>query len=151
MATNAAITALAALLIWAIGLEPFLIVHLPIVLLAASAGVWLFYVQHQFEETHWSRPPQWIFAHAALHGASHYDLPQPLRWISGNIGMHHVHHLSSRVPFHRLPDILQDHPELASLGRMTLMDSLKSVKLLLWDERSQRLVSLREAGNFLAP
>ncbi len=151
MATNAAITALAALLIWAIGLGPFLIVHVPIVLLAASAGVWLFYVQHQFEDTHWSRPPQWTFAHAALHGASHYDLPQPLRWISGNIGMHHVHHLSSRVPFYRLPDILQDHPELASLGRMTLMDSLKSVKLILWDERSQRLVSLREARGLSTP
>lgn len=145
MATNAVIVALAGLLIWAVGLVPFLLVHLPIVLLAGSAGVWLFYVQHQFEDTHWSKPPEWTFQHAALHGASHYDLPGPLRWITGNIGMHHIHHLSSRVPFYRLPEVLRDHPELADLGRITIRTSLSCVKLILWDETSQRLVSLKEA------
>ncbi|AOF89718.1 fatty acid desaturase [Sinorhizobium sp. RAC02] len=145
MATNAVIVALAALLIWAVGLVPFLLIHLPIVLLAGSAGVWLFYVQHQFEDTHWSKPPEWTFQHAALHGASHYDLPGPLRWITGNIGMHHIHHLSSRVPFYRLPEVLRDHPELADLGRITIRTSLSCVKLILWDEASQRLVSLKEA------
>jgi omega-6 fatty acid desaturase (delta-12 desaturase) len=145
MATNAVIVALAALLIWAVGLVPFLLIHLPIVLLAGSAGVWLFYVQHQFEDTHWSKPPEWTFQHAALHGASHYDLPRPLRWITGNIGMHHIHHLSSRVPFYRLPEVLRDHPELGDLGRITIKTSLSCVKLVLWDEASQRLVSLKEA------
>lgn len=145
MATNAVIAILAALLVWAVGLVPFLLVHLPIVLLAGSAGVWLFYVQHQFEDTHWSKPPEWAFQHAALHGASHYDLPRPLRWITGNIGMHHIHHLSSRVPFYRLPEVLRDHPELADLGRITIKDSIRCVKLVLWDEASQRLVSLKEA------
>jgi acyl-lipid omega-6 desaturase (Delta-12 desaturase) len=145
MATNIAVAVLAALLIWAIGLTPFLLVHLPIVLLAGSAGVWLFYVQHQFEDTHWSKPPEWSFPHAAMHGASHYDLPRPLRWITGNIGMHHVHHLSSKVPFYRLPEVLRDHPELAELGRISLRESFACVKLILWDESSQRLISLYEA------
>jgi omega-6 fatty acid desaturase (delta-12 desaturase) len=146
MATNLAIAALAALLIWAIGVVPFLLVHLPIVLMAAACGVWLFYVQHQFEETHWSKPPEWQFQQAALHGASHYDLPLVLRWITGNIGIHHVHHLSSKVPFYRLPEVLKDHPELGEIGRITLMESLRCVKLILWDEKSRRLVSLKEAA-----
>jgi omega-6 fatty acid desaturase (delta-12 desaturase) len=145
MGTNAAIAILAAMLIWAIGIVPFLAIHLPIVLLAGSIGVWLFYVQHQFEDTHWSKPPEWTFQHAALHGASHYDLPQPLRWITANIGMHHIHHLSSRVPFYRLPEVLRDHPELKGVGRITLLESLSCVRLILWDERSRRLVSLAEA------
>jgi omega-6 fatty acid desaturase (delta-12 desaturase) len=144
MATNAAILALAALVIWCVGIVPFLLIHLPIVLIAGSAGVWLFYVQHQFEDTHWSKPPEWTFQHAALHGASHYDLPRPLRWMTGNIGLHHIHHLSSRVPFYRLPEVMRDHPELGEMGRITLKDSLKCVKLILWDEASKRLVTLRE-------
>lgn len=145
MGTNIAIGLLAALLIWMIGIGSFLLVHLPIVLIAGSAGVWLFYVQHQFEDTHWSRPPNWKFSHAALHGASHYDLPSALRWITGNIGMHHLHHLSSRVPFYRLPEVLRDHPELVDVGRIGLRDSLGCVKLVLWDEETQRLISLNDA------
>ena len=121
MATNVAIAVIAALLIWTVGVVPFLLVHLPIVLMAAAAGVWLFYVQHQFEETHWSKPPDWRFQRAALHGASHYDLPVVLRWLTGNIGIHHVHHLSSRVPYYRLPEVLQDHPELGDIGRIILL------------------------------
>lgn len=144
MATNAAVGILAALLVWAIGLVPFLLIHLPIVLIAGAAGVWLFYVQHQFEDTHWSKPPEWSFPHAAMHGASHYDLPRPLRWITGNIGLHHVHHLSSRIPFYRLPEVLRDHPELGDLGRITIKESLRCVRLVLWDEASQKLVSLQE-------
>ncbi|RFB96787.1 fatty acid desaturase [Rhizobium leguminosarum bv. trifolii] len=150
MATNLAIALAAALLIWAVGIVPFLLVHLPTVLLAGAAGVWLFYVQHQFEETHWSKKPEWQFQHAALHGASHYDLPPVLRWITGNIGIHHVHHLSSRVPYYRLPEVLRDHPELADLGRITLMDSLRCVKLVLWDEQTKRLVSFRDAARLAA-
>lgn len=145
MATNVAIAVLSGILIWAVGVAPFLLIHLPIVLLAGAAGVWLFYVQHQFEDTHWSRPPQWTFQYAAMHGASHYDLPQPLRWITGNIGMHHLHHLSSRVPFYRLPEVIRDHPELGDMGRITIRQSLGLVKLVLWDEASNRLISFRDA------
>ncbi|KRB62099.1 fatty acid desaturase [Rhizobium sp. Root708] len=145
MATNLAIAFVAALMIWAVGLVPFLLVHLPVVLLAGAAGVWLFYVQHQFEETHWSKAGEWQFPQAALHGASHYDLPLVLRWLTGNIGVHHIHHLSSRIPYYRLPEVLRDHPELAGIGRITLWESFRCVRLALWDERLGRLVSFREA------
>ncbi|CDM62055.1 MULTISPECIES: fatty acid desaturase [Rhizobium] len=146
MATNLAITALALAMIWAVGPVPFLAIHLPIVTLAGAAGVWLFYVQHQFEETHWSKGKAWRFAEAALHGASHYDLPPALRWITGNIGIHHVHHLSSRIPYYRLPEVLRDHPQLADIGRITLWESLQCVRLVLWDETRGKLISFREAS-----
>ncbi|MGR9170632.1 MULTISPECIES: fatty acid desaturase [Rhizobium] len=146
MATNLAITILTALMIWTVGLVPFLLIHLPVVLIAGAAGVWLFYVQHQFEGTHWSKTGEWQFPEAALHGASHYDLPPVLRWITGNIGVHHVHHLSSRIPYYRLPEVLRDHPELGDIGRITLWQSLQCVRLVLWDERSNKLVSFRGAA-----
>ncbi|RCW22529.1 omega-6 fatty acid desaturase (delta-12 desaturase) [Ciceribacter lividus] len=150
MATNAAIVVLAGVLVWLIGIGPFVAIHLPIVLLAGAAGVWLFYVQHQFETTHWAKGDDWHFPEAALHGASHYDLPLVLRWITGNIGIHHVHHLSSRIPYYRLPEVLRHHPELASIGRITLWESLKCVKLVLWDERSRKLLSFRDAAQVTA-
>ncbi|MEO8758048.1 MAG: fatty acid desaturase [Devosia sp.] len=145
MGTNLAITALVVVLIWLIGIVPFLLVHLPIVLMAGTAGVWLFYVQHQFEETHWSQKPEWKFETAALHGSSFYDLPKPLHWLTANIGIHHVHHISSRVPYYRLPQVLRDFPELKSIGRISIRESIRGVKLVLWDETQRRLISFREA------
>ena len=145
ISTNFCIALLAAALIWLMGLYPFLTVQMPIVLIAATVGVWLFYVQHQFEETHWSDEKSWNFQRAALHGSSHYELPVVLRWFTGNIGIHHVHHLSSKVPFYRLPEILRDYPELRETGRVTLLQSLRCIKLALWDERDKRLVSFRNA------
>ena len=145
MATNLGIALAAAILIWIIGFVAFLIIHLSIVILAGSIGVWLFYVQHQFEETAWSRNPEWEFQYAALHGSSYYDLPAVLRWFTGNIGIHHVHHLSAKVPHYRLPEVLRDYPELCNIGRITLLDSLRCVKLALWDETRSKLVSFREA------
>lgn len=141
MATNAAIAAIITFMIWLVGVGPFLMVHLPITLLASSMGVWLFYVQHQFEETTWTKGKDWDLHEAALHGSSHYDLPLVLRWFTANIGVHHVHHLCSRIPFYRLPEVLRDHPELTETGRLTLLESLKSVRLVLWDEDRQKLVS----------
>ena len=146
MATNAAVAVLAASMAWSIGVGLFLVIPLPIVLMAGGAGVWLFYVQHQFEETHWADGDNWHFPEAALHGASHYDLPLILRWITGNIGIHHVHHLSSRIPYYRLPEVLRQHPELASIGRITFRESLQCVRLVLWDEKSQKLLSFRDAA-----
>jgi omega-6 fatty acid desaturase (delta-12 desaturase) len=145
MATNAAIAAVAGGLIWLIGFKAFLLVHLPVAIVAASIGVWLFYVQHQFEETTWAKEGSWNALDAALHGSSHYDLPAFLRWITANIGMHHLHHLSSRIPYYRLPRILRDHPELRAVGRLTLFDSFRCVRLALWDDTQRRLVSFREA------
>jgi omega-6 fatty acid desaturase (delta-12 desaturase) len=143
--TNAAILLIASLLIYLIGIKAFFLVHLPIMLLAATFGVWLFYVQHQFEGTFWSESHSWNLHESALRGSSHYDLPVLLRWFSANIGIHHVHHLCSRIPYYRLPSALRDHPELRDVGRLTLMQSFHSVRLALWDERRSRLVSFREA------
>ena len=144
MATNLAIVLFVGLLIWAIGLGPFLLVHLPIAFLAATIGVWLFYVQHQFEETAWAEGQDWNLHEMALHGSSHYDLPGILRWFTANIGVHHVHHLCSRIPFYRLPQVLRDHPELRSVGRLTIRQSLGCIRLVLWDEVQKRLISFRE-------
>jgi omega-6 fatty acid desaturase (delta-12 desaturase) len=145
MGTNAAIAILVAAMIRLVGFGPFLIVHLPITVLAASIGVWLFYVQHQFEDTSWSHDEAWSFHEAALRGSSHYHLPGILRWFTANIGVHHVHHLCSRIPCYRLPDVLRDHPQLAAVGRITLLQSLQSVRMALWDEKKRRLVSFAEA------
>ncbi len=145
MATNAGIVALSAAAIWAFGWLPLLLVQLPVVVLAATAGVWLFYVQHQFETTSWDEPEDWKHPVAALHGSSHYDLPAVLRWFTANIGIHHIHHLASRIPFYRLPEVLRDHPALRDVGRLTLQDSLRALRLRLWDHEARRLVSFREA------
>jgi len=143
-ATNLGVALIAVAMMWLVGVTPFLLVHLPVTLLAASAGVWLFYVQHQFEDTFWATAPAWTFHEAALHGSSHYDLPAVLRWFTANIGVHHVHHLCSRIPYYRLPHVLRDFPELGAIGRLTLLQSVGCVRLVLWDEERRRLISFRE-------
>lgn len=140
MLTNLGIAALAVSLMMLMGVSTFLVIHVPIIAIAASVGVWLFYVQHQFEQTYWEPDADWSHPDAALHGSSFYDLPAPLMWITGNIGVHHLHHLSSRIPFYRLSEVLSHHPELRNIGRLTLLESLKCVKLALWDQQSKRLV-----------
>lgn len=127
------------------GWQPLLFFHLPAVLIAASIGVWLFFVQHQFENTHWARHADWDAAEAAVKGSSHYDLPAPLCWLTGNIGIHHVHHLASRIPFYRLPKVLKQHPSLTGTSRINFLESLRCVSLALWDESDRRLVSFRRA------
>jgi acyl-lipid omega-6 desaturase (Delta-12 desaturase) len=144
MLTNAAIASLAAAFIWMVGVGTFLLLYVPVTLLAGSIGVWLFYVQHQFEETTWSNGRNWIAQEAGLHGSSHYDLPPVLRWFTANIGVHHVHHLASRIPFYRLPEVMRDFPELKNVSRLTLVQSLGCVRLVLWDELQQRLISFAE-------
>jgi acyl-lipid omega-6 desaturase (Delta-12 desaturase) len=146
MATNIAIAAVAAGLVFLIGIGPFLLVELPIVLLAGSAGVWLFYVQHQFEMTFWAHEAGWSFETAALHGSSHYDLPRVPRWFTANIGVHHVHHLCSRIPYYRLPWVLRDYPDLHGVSRLTLRQSFRCIRLVLWDESRQRLFSFGKLG-----
>jgi omega-6 fatty acid desaturase (delta-12 desaturase) len=121
-----------------------LLVQVPVVLLGGAAGIWLFYVQHQFSETFWARSESWSMRYAALHGSSYYDLPAVLRWFTANIGVHHVHHLASRIPFYRLPQVLSDYPELSRVGRITLRQSVQGLRLVLWDEERERLISLQE-------
>ncbi|MCU9847749.1 fatty acid desaturase [Defluviimonas sp. WL0024] len=146
MGTNAAIAAILAGFLYFGGVKAVALIFLPTVLVAASAGVWLFFVQHQFEDTHWDRGEDWQLHDAALHGSSHYDLPPVLRWLTGNIGIHHVHHLYSRIPFYRLPEVLRDHSVLATTARrLTLRESLACARLHLWDERGRRLLSFAEA------
>jgi omega-6 fatty acid desaturase (delta-12 desaturase) len=144
MFTNAAIALLVVTTMWFVGVAPFMLVHVPIALLAASIGVWLFYVQHQFENTVWAKDSAWKLHEAALHGSSHYDLPIVMRWFTANIGIHHVHHLCSRIPYYRLPRVLRDHPELQGTGRLTLLQSFRCLGLALWDESRRRLISFHE-------
>jgi omega-6 fatty acid desaturase (delta-12 desaturase) len=132
-------------LIWLFGPAPVLVVNIITMLLAATIGVWLFYIQHQFEGAVWTRNGAWKRDHAALAGSSHYDLPPVLRWFTANIGIHHVHHLSSRIPFYQLPKVLRDHPELEPMSRVGLVESFRCARLALWDETAGRLVSFREA------
>ena len=105
----------------------FLLVHLPITSIAGSVGVGLFYVQHQFDPTFWARDGEWTLHEAALYGSSHYDLPGVLRWFTANIGVHHIHHLRSRIPYYRLQRALRDHPELRRVSRVTLLRSFTCV------------------------
>lgn len=145
MATNAGIAAVIFAVIFFFGFKSFLLIYLPMNIVAGAIGIWLFYVQHQFEETLWEQDEDWELHDAALYGSSHYDLPHPLKWLTANIGIHHVHHLYARIPFYRLSKIMRDHPRLADIRRMTLLESFKCVKLQLWDENTRKLVSYAEA------
>jgi omega-6 fatty acid desaturase (delta-12 desaturase) len=149
MATNLAIGLFAAVIIRVVGIGPFLLVQLPIMLIGASLGVWLFYVQHQFENTFWAHDHAWNVHEAALRGSSHYDLPVVLRWFTANIGVHHIHHLCSRIPYYRLPLALRNHPDLTNVCRLSLRQSLLCVRLVLWDEEGRRLISFRELRTLL--
>ena len=141
MATNIAIFGLMlGLALW-LGFTEALMVQAPIIVLSALAGVWLFYVQHQFAHTYWRRNSDWNFDQAAVRGSSYYDLPQPLRWLTANIGIHHIHHLASRIPNYRLHECLTDNAELRKVGRITLRDSFRCLFLALWDEGTDRLIS----------
>jgi len=142
--TNLGIALVVVGMIVGFGLLPFLLIYLPITLLASSIGVWLFFVQHQFENTYWARQNAWDFQEAALLGSSHYDLPAVLRWFTANIGIHHVHHLNSLIPYYRLPQVLRDEPGLRDVSRLTLLQSIRCAGLTLWDEAGQQLISFRK-------
>jgi len=142
MGTNVATALLVLALVYQFGLSVVALVALPIVLIAGSVGVWLFYIQHQFEEAHWDYDEQWSFHDAALRGSSHLELPLVLRWFTANIGVHHVHHLASRIPFYRLPEVLRAHPHLAGVNRLTPLQTLRTLRLALWDEDQRRMVAL---------
>ncbi len=145
MATNAGTALLLLLLAWQFGIWATLLVFLPTLLVAATVGVWLFYIQHQFEDAHWDYRENWSFKEAAMLGSSYLHLPSPLRWFTGNIGIHHIHHLMSRIPFYRLRDALDAHPELAHVNRLTIGQTVKPFLLTLWDEDRGKMVSFREA------
>ncbi len=145
--TNLGIGVGAAGLIVIFGLKTYLIIQLTMLTTAAAAGVWLFYVQHQFEGVYWERQDQWDYVDAALKGSSFYKLPKILQWISGNIGFHHIHHLSPRIPNYNLEKCHRAEPLFQTVAPVTLLASLKSLTFRLWDERRRKLVSFRGARN----
>jgi omega-6 fatty acid desaturase (delta-12 desaturase) len=129
------------LVLWrVVGLERLLLIHLPVVALASSAGVWLFYVQHQFDPSYWERHDQWDYFAAGIEGSSYYQLPRPLQWVTASIGLHHIHHIDSQIPNYRLQECLDQHPELQNVQHLTLWESLSCAALKLWDEDQSRMV-----------
>jgi omega-6 fatty acid desaturase (delta-12 desaturase) len=138
--TNVALLVWSAAMIWAIGLKALLLVHLPVLFISSTLGVWLFYVQHQFENTTWEYHDNWDYAKAALYGSSYYKLPKVLQWFTGNIGFHHIHHLSPRIPNYELEKCHKENPVFHEAATLTLWESLKSLTLRLWDEEQKKLV-----------
>jgi omega-6 fatty acid desaturase (delta-12 desaturase) len=145
LATDAALIVLVGGICWLIGWKAYLLVQAPTVLLAGAAGVWLFYVQHQFEDAYWQRSDGWSYADAALHGSSHLKLPKVLQFFTGNIGLHHVHHLSPRIPNYNLQRAHDENPFLHDAPTLSLWDGLRAVRLKLYDEDRRRLVTFAQA------
>ncbi len=125
---------------------PLVAVFVPVICVAAWIGGWLFFVQHQYEDTVWVDADEWDFHQAALGGSSYYVLPPVLQWFTGNVGLHHVHHLNSRIPNYRLQECVDGHPTLSQVGRLTLRKSLGCIHLALWDEERRKLVSFAQAA-----
>ncbi|OUA07601.1 fatty acid desaturase [Bacillus thuringiensis serovar finitimus] len=147
--TNIIIVAVVAILCWAIGWQSFLFVHGTIFLIAGSVGIWLFYVQHTFEDSYFEEDKDWEYVKAAVEGSSFYKLPKILQFLTGNIGFHHVHHLSPRVPNYKLEEAHNNTLPLKNVPTITLATSLRSLRFRLWDEKSNNFVSFKEFKNII--
>ncbi|MEK3785501.1 fatty acid desaturase [Paenibacillus sp. FSL K6-1230] len=147
--TNISIVVLYALLCWAIGWEAFVLVQAPVFFVSGMLGIWLFYVQHQFEESYFEHDEEWSYVNAAVEGSSYYKLPAVLQWITGNIGFHHVHHLSPKVPNYYLEEAHNATPPLQKATTITIGTSLKSLRFRLWDEQRKTFVSFGEVRHLL--
>jgi acyl-lipid omega-6 desaturase (Delta-12 desaturase) len=143
--TNIALALLVSALCWLVGWRDFLLVQAPTVMLAGSAGIWLFYVQHQFEDAYWQETGGWSYADAALRGSSYLKLPRVLQFFSGNIGLHHVHHLNARIPNYNLQRAHDENAIFHGVPTLSLADGLRTVRLKLWDEDRGRLVTFAQA------
>ncbi len=144
MWTNVGIIVLLVLGWQTIGITKLLLVQVPLVMTSTAIGIWLFYVQHQFEDTYWRNTPEWDFHRAGLEGSSYYELPAVLHWFTGNIGYHHIHHLSSRIPNYHLRRCFREQPEMQKVTRLTIWESVKCARLKLWDQASGKLVGFSE-------
>ncbi|MDH4619056.1 fatty acid desaturase [Brevibacillus sp. AY1] len=142
--TNVLLIAYYLVMCWAVGWETFLLIQGPIFYLSGLFGIWLFYVQHQFEDSYFENEEEWSYVKAAVEGSSYYQLPKPLQWITGNIGFHHVHHLSPKVPNYNLEKAHHSTPPLQQATTITLKSSLKSLQFRLWDEQNKTFVSFRD-------
>jgi acyl-lipid omega-6 desaturase (Delta-12 desaturase) len=151
LGTDAALAAAVGALCWLIGWRDFLVVWAPAALLAGSVGIWLFYVQHQFEDAYWQSGDVWSYADAALRGSSHLKLPKVLQFFTGNIGLHHVHHLNARIPNYNLQRAHNASPMFASVPTLSLWSALRSVRFKLWDEQAGRLVTFAQARRRFLP
>jgi omega-6 fatty acid desaturase (delta-12 desaturase) len=147
--TNAALVAIVIAASLTIGFKAYLMIQLPIMIVAGVVGVWLFYVQHQFENAYWERHGDWSYVRQALEGSSFYKLPRILQWFSGNIGFHHIHHLSPRIPNYNLQKCHESHPMFQAVRPITLWSSLKSIGYRLWDEERKKLVGFGYVRVFL--
>jgi omega-6 fatty acid desaturase (delta-12 desaturase) len=145
IATNVALVVVVGGLCWLIGWQAFLLVQLPTAWLAGSAGVFLFFVQHQFEDAYWESSEEWSYADAALQGSSYLKLPKVLQFFTGNIGVHHVHHLSARIPNYNLQRAHDANPIFHEVPTLSLWDAIRTVRLKLWDENRGRLVTWAQA------
>ena len=145
--TNLALAALIGLMIWLVGWKPYLLVQLPVMLLGTSVGVWLFYVQHNFDPTYWERHSKWQFVKAGFEGSSFYKLPGILQWFTGNIGFHHIHHLSPKIPNYKLPECYRENP-LFHVTPMTILASLSSLRMRLYDEERRMMVGWEALKRF---
>jgi omega-6 fatty acid desaturase (delta-12 desaturase) len=147
--TNLAVAGLVTLLIATMGVKEYLMIQLPIVLLGGAIAVWMFYVQHQFEEVYWERHDDWEYFPAAIEGSSFYKLPRVLHWYTGNIGYHHIHHLSPRIPNYFLRRCHEENPEVsAAAPPITLRTSLRSLAFRLWDEKGRRMVGFGQLDRY---
>ena len=141
--TTLVIAIVAGIVIWLIGWQSFLLIQLPLTVFASTTGTWLFYIQHQFEDTYWEKDDEWDFTIAALQGSSFYKLPKILQWFTGNIGFHHIHHLSPRIPNYSLPKCHKENPLFQRTSVLSIRTSLKSSLLSLWDEKQKKLVGFK--------
>jgi acyl-lipid omega-6 desaturase (Delta-12 desaturase) len=144
---NLALAAMVGAGCWLMGWKAYLMIQLPVTLVAGASGIWMFYVQHQYEDTYWEKRDNWDYTTAALEGSSFYKLPKILQWFTGNIGYHHVHHLSSRIPNYNLERCHHSHPMFQQVKPITLLSSLKCLSLRLWDEQSRKLVGYSHLKN----
>lgn len=147
--TNLSLVAIYSLLIWAIGWEAFLIIQVPLLYVSGMLGIWLFYVQHQFEDSYFEDESEWDFVKAAVDGSSYYKLPKILQWVTGNIGFHHVHHLSPRVPNYALEKAHEQTPPLQHATTITLATSLESIRFRLYDKKNKRFVTFKQVKPLL--
>jgi acyl-lipid omega-6 desaturase (Delta-12 desaturase) len=147
--TNGAIAVIYSLLIWAIGWEAFLLIQIPILYVSGILGIWLFYVQHQFEDSYFEDESEWDFVKAAVDGSSYYKLPKLLQWVSGNIGFHHVHHLAPRVPNYALEQAHEQTPPLQHATTITLATSFESIRFRLYDTENKTFVTFKEVKPLL--
>ncbi|NUM52068.1 MAG: fatty acid desaturase [Candidatus Hydrogenedentes bacterium] len=142
--TNAGLAAVLVLAHFTIGLKALALIHMPVLLLAAGAGAWLFYVQHQFEDVYWARDNEWDYVAACMQGSSYYRLPRVLQWFTGNIGFHHIHHLSAKIPNYFLEKCHKENPIMQRVHQLSLWSSLRCMRFRLWDEEKRQLITFAQ-------